>query len=278
MVMGQRILKFISILVVFSLLWQQVAWPQGDLLRVSPSAMLRARAWGERAGGKAKEITALCKLATSQQSYGNLDNLELYKLAAELLGITTGLALDVATGGNPLPAQGLIQAGLEKVIMLNDYKEKGWVGGKLVSEKGDATALPFGDNMFDAVVHNQNLSFIGYGSKAYSDFVASGEKQGELLSDYVVTYAVKESYRVLKPGGWILLKPGAYDRDTNRRYDEGSKIVASLRNMGFVNITTLTAEGTDIPVFIYARKPILAIPIPLTPQPPAAATAALVSI
>lgn len=248
----------------------------------------------------------IIELASSQQTYNNPDNRELYRVTADFLGIK-GVVIDVGSGSNNLPAEGLIQAGVDRVIRIdnsNQLQGAGMTGNRIEKRYGDATDLPLNDNSCDAVIHNQDLSFVGeytHRSEIGKRILANRpdlQKQIERgiipgeLSDLAGRAAIEESLRVLKPGAWILIKPGSHTMAalSDYRDKEGKKLVELLEQIGFIDIVVLTTKTSkmpsgnmseqdrkdiaemfswseehatamftpiDMPVFIYARKSLL---------------------
>ena len=103
-------------------------------------------------------------LASGLNTYDNHDNRKLYQEVALLLNTKAGIAVDVGSGSNNLPAEGLIAAGVSSVTRVDNSSQLGGEGAcspQIRRKHGDATDLPFFNGSIDLIVYNQSLSFVG---------------------------------------------------------------------------------------------------------------------
>lgn len=171
-------------------------------------------------------------------------------MAATGPGLARQSALDVGCGtGNYLqalrPHVGAM-IGLEySAGMLRQSQKKVHGHDNQALVRGSAFALPFADESFDAVMFNQVVHHFDDGGDGVADF--------PLLEG-----ALRESFRVLRPGGavllnhagqrqirdgywWMELIPGAMQRMC-RRYISIAGMEQMLTGLGF------TATGTAVPL------------------------------
>lgn len=152
-------------------------------------------AWGDKAG---RVRSVFASVAGKYDVMNDLMSFGVHRLwkhfALSLTGLRPGQrALDVAGGTGDLAAGMLRQVGKSGRVVLSDVNpamleigrdrllDKGWVGN-VECIVADAEHLPFEDNSFDCVT-------IGFGLRNVTDKAA----------------ALRSMYRVLKPGGHLLV-------------------------------------------------------------------------
>ncbi len=203
-------------------------------------------------------MESIAKLASSTWTYNNANVRSLYKAVAQSLQLKGGIALDIGAGPNNLPALGLLDAGLGLVIKIDNGPMLCLHPSipKVANYKAEASRLPFNNNCIDAVIFNQSVWFIA-GERYPGDARWFGEAAKQ---DDDLARVFGEVQRVLKPSGWVLIKPGSIIAIGTRSL-EGPLIDSSLRGSGFEIartysiIESLNQTEQTIPVFIIARKP-----------------------
>lgn len=210
----------------------------------------------------------LSQLASSRETYKDNNNRELYKTAVEESGVKKGgTAVEVGACSNMKPAEGLVEAGLDRVIRVDKYifaqsagevemgrQALGRVTDKIENRVGDATNLPQRDGTARVVVFNQSLYFVGYHARKTALYDSTPTLKGK--SDAEVSRAAQkkslsEAHRILEDNGRVLIKTG--NHRIEGRAEEASLLETLLGEVGFKNIEVVrSSDGT--PVFIQARK------------------------
>src|SRR3989338_4415795 len=95
---------------------------------------------------------------------GKSEQIELYKILAQELRLT-GPVIEVASGENFYPAQGLEEGGVELPVKAIDYNTRSWFGSDKEIDAGGFDGFGIAKESVEAVIFNHAVTFVASESK-----------------------------------------------------------------------------------------------------------------